>query len=153
MSPKELLAKWNGNRDKPCHEQAGRIIAVLGEYDLANLKQMRDMAQQFPASPELVDVGVVLSKLVGIFEEPAAAPKSELTLTLTQVVRVEPRVRSHWDNRVWVVRSIAEYRGSDGEIYRKSFEHKSPAMPVVPASGTHESLAVLKCQWRSVRDH
>lgn len=68
---------------------------------------------------------------------------------MIQIVRVEPRVRSHRDQRVWIKRATGEYRGSDGEIYRKWFEQKSPLVPVVPEEGTHKSLNELEYQWSS----
>ncbi len=72
-------------------------------------------------------------------------PAQPITLTLTGIVRTERR-RSMSDRRVFVNWTVAEYRGSDGEVYRKSFEVKA-GQPVIPTSGTHGTLGALSKQW------
>lgn len=68
-----------------------------------------------------------------------------LILRLRSIVRTE-RARSFSDRRIKVNRTLAEYLGTDGEIYRKSFE--SMGVPNVPESGTHEELNAAKTQWK-----
>jgi len=71
----------------------------------------------------------------------------EMKLTLLRVVRTDSCVRSFKDRRVLVNRTLAEYKGDDGEIYRKSFEVKA-CNPVVPQEGTHETLNAMQYQWQ-----
>ena len=55
-------------------------------------------------------------------------------------------VRSFFDRRVYVTSIVAEYRGEDGESYRKAFECRG-AEPIVPKQGTHAELNVARKQW------
>ena len=69
-----------------------------------------------------------------------------MLLTLRHIVSVDPRIRSFWDRRKFVTRTVAEYRGDDGETYRKSFE--AVGTPKVPEAGTHAEINALRTQWR-----
>lgn len=67
-------------------------------------------------------------------------------LTFLCITKQETGVRSYFDNRVKVFKITAEYKGEDGENYRKSFEAKN-GWPVVPSSGNHNELNNAKKQW------
>lgn len=69
-----------------------------------------------------------------------------MTLTLVRVVRTEENRRSYYDQRHRVTKTIAEYRGSDGEIYRKAFEAKGKN-PTVPQQGDPDEINKLRKQW------
>lgn len=145
MSPADVLRL--ATQDAPrCQEDedalniSHSVLGVLARYSIEDLKLM---AQQ--SLPE--HVTKLISELAACFEEPLLT-SNELTLKLILVVKVEPRVRSSKDGRVWVKRATGEYRGSDGEIYRKGFERVG-LDPIVPETGTHESMAALRYQWRT----
>lgn len=70
-----------------------------------------------------------------------------VTLRFLRIVRVDDNVRAYHDNRVRVCHMLCEYKGSDGEIYRKSFESKG--IPVPPQEGTHDEINRAKKQWHS----
>ena len=62
-----------------------------------------------------------------------------------KIVRKEVHVRSAFDRRVFVTRYVCEYRGEDGEEYRKSFEAKGT--PTVPERGFNLFLNEQSKQW------
>jgi hypothetical protein len=62
-----------------------------------------------------------------------------------EIVRKEGHVRSAFDRRVFVTRHVCEYRGEDGEVYRKSFEAKGT--PFVPERGFNLFLNEQSKQW------
>lgn len=67
------------------------------------------------------------------------------TLTLSHIVKREEKKSSRVDQRRKLTRVTASYTGDDGHEYRKSFE--SYGEPIVPDSGTHQSLNQLERQW------
>jgi hypothetical protein len=69
-----------------------------------------------------------------------------VTLTLIRVVKTEHYYKSSKDNRHRVMWTVAAYRGTDGEEYRKSFEAKGK-LPTVPETGTHATLNAQQYQW------
>lgn len=66
-------------------------------------------------------------------------------LQLTKIVR-RGESRPTGDRRRKVCVVVAEYRGDDGDVYRKSFE--SYGQPLVPDSGTHDEINGMRQQWR-----
>jgi hypothetical protein len=68
-----------------------------------------------------------------------------MTLTLLRIVHHNEKHVSVKDQRRRVNYVLAAYRGEDGHEYRKGFE--SYGEPVVPESGTHDSLNAMKRQW------
>jgi len=73
------------------------------------------------------------------------------TLSYRGVVSRQHNQRSFADERVRVLRVVAEYAGPDGEIYRKSFEQRERVNmePIVPVYGTHDQLNAAKIQWQT----
>lgn len=53
-------------------------------------------------------------------------------LTLSHVVRTEKNVRSHYDRRRKVNRTVAAYRDSDGHEYRRAFEGPTSEPAPIP---------------------
>jgi hypothetical protein len=68
-----------------------------------------------------------------------------MRLYLTGIVRVEYNVRSNIDQRYRVDRYIVNYRDTEGNDYRKSFESRKT--PNIPETGTHKTLNALQRQW------
>lgn len=71
-----------------------------------------------------------------------------MNLTLYRVTSVLVHVRSNGDRRQFVTRITAAYFDGDGNEYRKSFESLT-ATPVVPASGTHDTLNDARFQFEA----
>lgn len=147
MEPADVLK--HSTEDAPrCQADEDALMiseAVLRELSTYNITGLKLMALQ----RDTEGMAELVLNLAACFEErlfTASVSKPGLTLTLIQIVRVEPRVRSSKDQRVWVKRATGEYRGSDGDIYRKWFEQRG-GDPVVPESGTHASLAGVQYQW------
>ncbi len=67
-----------------------------------------------------------------------------MNLTLQRIVKTA-RQRSYVDNRRIVNVITAEYRGEDGNAYRKAFE--SYGTPIVPAHGDNVLLTAKRIQW------
>ena len=61
-------------------------------------------------------------------------------------IRVDEGKRSLSDARRFVDRHLYEYRDSEGNLYRKTFEVKEGSCPVVPHSGTHAELRAAEFQ-------
>ncbi len=74
-------------------------------------------------------------KQQAIYKAPA-----DLTLKFVRIIRTEEHVRSRQDARRFVDRYILEYRGSDGEEYRKSPETRPAAAIHIIYEGTHKEL-------------
>ncbi len=66
-------------------------------------------------------------------------------LVLVDIVRREQKHAPCSDERRRVNYVLAEYRGVDGESYRKAF--RSYSEPIVPTQGTHGELNALAEQW------
>lgn len=69
------------------------------------------------------------------------------TLRLVGIVRREQKNAPEKDRRRRVNYVLAEYRGDDGEIYRKAF--RSYETPIVPEQGTHSELNSLAEQYKA----
>jgi hypothetical protein len=69
-----------------------------------------------------------------------------LLLTLVREVSRDANAISQIDRRRRVFRVLAEYRDSEGDVYRKPFEAKD-AWPGVPLYGTHSQLHAKRQQW------
>jgi len=67
-------------------------------------------------------------------------------LRLVEIIRESKNLGSCRDRRVRINRTLAEYKGDDGETYRKAFESKGT--PIVPKFGSHETLNNLKYQYQ-----
>ena len=67
-----------------------------------------------------------------------------MNLTLQRIVKTAKQ-RSYVDNRRIVNVITAEYRGEDGNAYRKTFE--SYETPVVPSHGDNVLLTAKRIQW------
>ena len=68
-----------------------------------------------------------------------------MLLHFIRVVHSQPRAQSSLDRRCRVQRVTAEYRGEDGEVYRKVFEGQKRT-PTAPQCGTHDQLEAARCQ-------
>lgn len=68
-------------------------------------------------------------------------------LSFRRIIKRELTGRSYRDRRRIVRRIIAEYAGSDGEIYRKSFEGWRDEWPTIPLTCDHQQAAAEKHQW------
>ena len=67
-----------------------------------------------------------------------------MQLQLIKIVKTA-RQRSYVDNRRMVNAVTAEYRGEDGNAYRKTFE--SYGEPIVPTFGDNIALTAKRIQW------
>ncbi len=67
-----------------------------------------------------------------------------MNLTLQRIVKTAKQ-RSYVDNRRIVNAITAEYRGEDGNAYRKTFE--SYGAPIVPSHGDNVLLTSKRIQW------
>lgn len=87
-----------------------------------------------------------------------------LKLSFVRIVEVQLRAKSRFNGKISVNRTIAEYLGDDGQIYRKSFEVRSVVerggygrsqyradpnntRADVPVLGTHNELDAREKQW------
>ena len=71
-------------------------------------------------------------------------PNTTMQLQLIKIVKTA-RQRSYVDNRRMVNAVTAEYRGEDGNAYRKTFE--SYGDPIVPSFGDNVLLTAKRIQW------
>jgi hypothetical protein len=67
-----------------------------------------------------------------------------MQLQLVKIVKTAKQ-RSYVDNRRMVNAVTAEYRGEDGNAYRKVFE--SYGEPIVPTFGDNIALTAKRIQW------
>jgi len=72
--------------------------------------------------------------------------KRALPLVLQGILRTDRGVPSGLNRRVRVHRTLAEYLGLDGQVYRKAFEAQGKD-PEVPDHGTHAEMDAKKKQW------
>jgi hypothetical protein len=68
----------------------------------------------------------------------------KMQLQLVRIVKTAKQ-RSYVDNRRMVNAVTAEYRGEDGNAYRKTFE--SYGEPIVPTFGDNIALTAKRIQW------
>lgn len=77
-----------------------------------------------------------------IYVKTTANPKSkDIVLTFLEVVKADFHQPFTWDRRIKADYYVAEYKGSDGEIYRKTYwidENKN--YPNIIKQGTHKEI-------------
>lgn len=75
-------------------------------------------------------------------------PADLIILTSPREIRVEHNRKSSHDQRRRVDWHLYEYRGSDGDLYRKAFETIRGEDPRVPLFGSHAAVNALQYQWQ-----
>jgi hypothetical protein len=75
-------------------------------------------------------------------------PADLIILDSPREIRVEHNRKSSRDQRRRVDWHLYEYRGSNGERYRKTFETIKGEDPRVPLFGSHTAINLLQYQWQ-----
>lgn len=74
-------------------------------------------------------------------------PEGTVILSNVRGIRVEYYRKASRDRRRRVDWHLYEYKGSDGEIYRKAFETIRGESPQIPHFGTSAAISALALQW------